>query len=497
MKRIISLITSIIILASLCVFSASAATASAVVSVSSPSVKPNDQFTVTVSVSADTKMGGVQGELNYDSSIVEYVHCDYAAGAGGKLNLLQRDGGGASEFKFVITFKAKAAGTSGFSFSSISIIDYNFNDLTNVTGSSSISVQADTPLSSNNYLKSLAISSGTLSPAFSKSVLNYTVNVPEEVTTMYLTPTVEDSTATAKVTGSATLKSGTNTRKVTVTAQNGATRTYTIKIIRAGNDEGEVSSSESTNTTEDQNIYIDGKPFSVVDELPAEKIPENFSATVTKLNGKEVMSVVNEAGTVTMLYLDSEEDEPQFFVYNKEDISYYLYQPITVLNQNYIYIQKPAKVEAPKGFSPRALEIDGKTYDALASDSNQDFYLVYLCNQKGEIAFYMYDSADGTMQRYISALAQTDGGKADSNADAPVIEIEDSLFGKFGLIIIIPLGLAVIALTVLLIVFLNKKENKHPAAQHSEDEQPHEEPNQPLTFGDDFLIESTDDDSEN
>ncbi len=485
MKKTISLITALVILASLCVFSASAATAKAAVSASSSTVKPNDQFTVTLRVSADTGMGSVEGQLSYNASLVEFVSGSGVSGAGGLLTLSQWDstGNGASEFKFVITFKAKAEGSNTFTFTSTEISDVNFNYLSNVSASSSVSIQAEKPLSSNNYLKGLTLSSGTLSPAFSKSVLNYTVNVPNETTTMYLTPTVEDSTATTSVSGSATLKVGSNTRKVTVTAQNGAKRTYTIKIVRAANGSetpsDTPSSQESGNTVVDNQIFIDGKPFTVVDELPADKIPAEFSATVTKLGDKEVMAIVNGAGSVTMLYLEDENGEAKFYVYNKVDISYHLYQPLTVLNQNFIVIEKPKSVTLPKGFSPRALELGENQYDAWIYDANSDFYLVYLCNQKGELGFYLYDCADGTIQRYIGTLPNNIV-KPDSNANSPLVEINDSLFGKFGLIVIVPLGAAVIALTVLLIVFLSKKEKADlPKVEHTDKE---------LNFDDNFIL---------
>jgi len=486
MKKIISLITALVILASLCVFSASAATAKAAVSASSSTVKPNDQFTVTVRLSADTGMGSVEGQLSYNASLVEFVSGSGVSGAGGLLTLSQWDstGNGVSEFKFVITFKAKAEGSGTFTFTSTEISDVNFNYLSNVSASYSVSVQAEKPLSSNNYLKSLTLSSGILSPAFSKSVLNYTVNVPNETTTMYLTPTVEDSTATTSVSGSATLKVGTNTRKVTVTAQNGAKRTYTIKIVRAtnGNEpQSDAPSSQEPDTpVENEQIFIDGKPFTVVDELPADKIPAGFSATVTKLGNKEVMAVINEAGSVTMLYLEDENGESKFYIYDKADISYYLYQPLTVLNQNFILIEKPKSVTLPKGFSPRALEIGENQYSAWIYDASKDFYLVYLCNQKGEVGFYLYDCTEGTIQRYIGTLPNSSTAKPDSNANAPVVEINDSLFGKFGLIVIIPLGAAVIALTVLLIVFLSKKEkNDLPKIKQTDKE---------LSFDDNFVL---------
>ncbi len=487
MKKLVSLITALVLLASLCVFSASAATAKAAVSASSSTVKPNDQFTVTLRVSADTGMGSVQGQLSYNASLVEFVSGESVNGAGGLLTLSKWDstGNGASEFKFVITFKAKAEGSNTFTFTSTEISDVNYNYLSNVSASSSVSIQAEKPLSSNNYLKSLTLSSGTLSPAFSKSVLNYTVNVPNETTTMYLTPTVEDSTATTSVSGSATLKVGSNTRKVTVTAQNGSKRTYTIKIVRASNG-SEVPPSDTPSSQEpdapvvDEQIFIDGNPFTVVDELPADKIPAGFSATVTKLGDKEVMAVVNGAGSVTMLYLEDENGEAKFYVYNKADISYHLYQPLTVLNQNFIVIEKPKSVNLPKGFSPRALELGENQYDAWIYDANQDFYLVYLCNQNGELGFYLYDCAEGTLQRYIGTLPNSNIAKPDSNTNAPVVEINDSFFGKFGLIVIIPLGAAVIALTVLLIVFLSKKEKADlPKVERTDKE---------LNFDDNFIL---------
>jgi len=84
----------------------------------------------------------------------------------------------------------------------------------------------------------------------------------------------------------------------------------------------------------------------------------------------------------------------------------------------------------------------------------------------------------------MGALPETNSNKNDANASAPVIEIEDSLFGKFGLILIIPLGVAVVALTVLLIIFFSKKEKSPlPEIEHEDEE---------LSFGDDFLINDDD-----
>ena len=55
---------------------------------------------------------------------------------------------------------------------------------------------------------------------------------------MHLSAATEDDGATYTVSGSKNLSVGKNVRTVTVTAENGATRTYTITIIRAAAESG-------------------------------------------------------------------------------------------------------------------------------------------------------------------------------------------------------------------------------------------------------------------
>lgn len=88
-------------------------------------------------------------------------------------------------------------------------------------------------------LTNLALSSGTLSPAFSPAMMSYTANVTNA--TASITPTVLDSTATVKVNGvtvnsgaasaAIPLTAGSNTLTTVVTAQNGTTvTTYTVVV---------------------------------------------------------------------------------------------------------------------------------------------------------------------------------------------------------------------------------------------------------------------------
>ena len=99
-------------------------------------------------------------------------------------------------------------------------------------------------LSNNASLSALAVSSGTLSPAFASATLAYTDAVANAVTSITATPTVADAAATIKVNGTPVasgsasvaiaLAVGANTVTITVTAQDGTTtQTYTVNVTRA------------------------------------------------------------------------------------------------------------------------------------------------------------------------------------------------------------------------------------------------------------------------
>lgn len=99
--------------------------------------------------------------------------------------------------------------------------------------------------SDNAELSGLTTSTGSFVPAFSSGTTVYAANVPNEVTSMSVTPTAAQTHATIKVNGvvvaSGTtsdpmnLAVGTSSINVSVTAQDGTTtKTYVLTVTRAG-----------------------------------------------------------------------------------------------------------------------------------------------------------------------------------------------------------------------------------------------------------------------
>jgi hypothetical protein len=98
-------------------------------------------------------------------------------------------------------------------------------------------------LSTVATLSNLALSSGSLSPAFASSTTNYTAVVANAVNALTVTPALTESAASVKVngvavasgsaSGSISLSVGSNTLTVLVTAQDGTTtKTYTVTVTR-------------------------------------------------------------------------------------------------------------------------------------------------------------------------------------------------------------------------------------------------------------------------
>lgn len=84
----------------------------------------------------------------------------------------------------------------------------------------------------DNTLKSLSISTGTLTPAFNPSVTTYNATVPNSVNSITLNAEVNDELATLTGTGVKSLSKGLNEFEIIVTAENTNTLAYKINITR-------------------------------------------------------------------------------------------------------------------------------------------------------------------------------------------------------------------------------------------------------------------------
>lgn len=124
---------------------------------------------------------------------------------------------------------------------------------------------------SNANLSNLGIRPNDFS-GFKPWILTYTVNVPNDVSSIEVYAKAKSQKTTVSGTGKKTLKEGKNNFPVTVTAENGTKKTYTISVTRATIDEGEV-------------------PPNVIDEEevpPIEEQPQGIGLATLEIEGYEL-----------------------------------------------------------------------------------------------------------------------------------------------------------------------------------------------------------------
>ncbi|MDE5830438.1 MAG: cadherin-like beta sandwich domain-containing protein, partial [Clostridia bacterium] len=130
----------------------------------------------------------------------------------------------------IATFRA--VGTNCSATVSISDIEFSFTDSTKLKkGSISKNINVVT-YSADNNLAELAVDKGSLSPAFNAGTTNYTVTVGSDVTSLNIYARTADAKATVAGAGAKNINYGSNKFAITVKAENGSTKAYTVNVIR-------------------------------------------------------------------------------------------------------------------------------------------------------------------------------------------------------------------------------------------------------------------------
>ena len=402
------------------------------VSVSAGNVNIGD--TVTVSVSNTDEAGGkavATVTLSYDANILQFVSCSTTSGGGGGSVIATGD-------TFTVSLQAIAAGTSAISASGTDGVSFSSNEeLESMAGgSASVTVNnaaaaggggavgtggagdaggatgsAGQNLSADNSLKSLTISPGTLSPAFSGRTTQYSATVAGDVTSIAVTAVPANSKAVVEsVTGSNDLKVGSNAVRIVVRAENGVTATYTVNVTRQSGTDAPTSASETSEKPEEPDdgeniVSVNGVSHRISEKFAAEDIPKDFAEASVTYHGTEYKGVSFDKGSVKLLWMEREGAEGSFFVFDELRDAVYPFVRLGSDERYVIALLAPVDFAAPEGYLQTSLPITGeKTItayqeEAAGSETASDFYRFYGVNHDGVEGWYQYDAKEGTYQR--------------------------------------------------------------------------------------------------
>lgn len=342
--------------------------------------------------------------VTYDSDKLEVTDCNVDYGGGG--GLLTITGTDAQ-----ITMKALAAGSA--SISAEAVIDDDGNNP--ATGSTSVVVGGNTAadLSSDATLRALMVSPGSLSPTFTPQGTEYTIEVDDSVTDITVSGGVTDEKAQiTAASGFKNLKSGTNEAVITVTAEDGSTMTYHFTITRGGTadetdaEEAEPEQMQQAASADGLTFTADGTDYTISETVSDEQLPADCSKTEVSYGGQTVEGAIWQPGGLTLLYAEKADGEGSFFIYDSTKNSFQIFVQIMGIENHYIVPVAP-KEAVPDGFTEENLQWNNSylpAYQTTKGDPalSDAFYLFYAYNNEGNAAFYLYDVAEGSFQRYFA-----------------------------------------------------------------------------------------------
>jgi len=377
------------------------------------SVSGNNEVgsTITVSVIASGigPYSGFNGALSYDSGILELTGISQGNYAG---STFTSSGPNFTDYNVNIpggailvsaTFKCLAAGSTTVSCSLEALGDMNGQDIS-ASSSKDINITTPIPKSANADLASLAIAPGTLSPAFAAGTQSYTASVAANQSKITVSASPADAKSKVSLNGvQDKLAAGSNTVKVTVTAENGGTKVYTITVTRST---GPTPTPTPTPVPLPLMKY-NGADYTILAAGTADAIPEGFTAATAKYKGVDIpvlqktLGEAVDASVMTIVLLTADAGTG-YFVYDAATETCYPYQLISSTVMSFQILDKSAVTSVPAGYEAFDYTYLDNTVTAfrLISDPSNPQVLLYLMDGSGISAFYYYDTQNSMLLLY-------------------------------------------------------------------------------------------------
>lgn len=361
------------------------------VSRSASSVSPGGSFTVTISASGagQFSVSASNGSVSSSSVWVDgsaSVTCTAGQSGTTTVTVTAVDATGYDESPITgsqstsVSIKSPAS-SSGSSSSSSS---------NNSSSSTTTTVQEpEVKKSSEKNLSSLSVSEGTLSPKFSAGTTTYKVDLTNEVEKLTISAKAKDSKAKVSGTGEKELKIGENNFTVTVTAEDGSKKTYTISVY--------------VTEKPTQFVKLGDQSLGILNDLSKVDVPKGFEKTTIKIDDKDVTALQNKDLGLTLLYLQTEDEKTGFYIYDVDNNKVLRqYQTLTVNGKTYVIMDAPENLEEVQGLEKSTIKIGDLEMNGwkFNEETLSHYTLVYLMNDAGESGLYTYEDTEGTLQKY-------------------------------------------------------------------------------------------------
>ena len=253
-----------------------------------------------------------------------------------------------------------------------------------VSGSKTITVVAARPKSTNNYLKSLSVNDGTITPEFKKDTLEYTATFEAGTEKVTINAEKEDGYASLSGTGEKDVVEGDNKFEIVVTSETGSSRTYTLNVV--------------VKEFAPINVEVDGKDYTVVRKLQDLTKPETYTETTIQIGEETVPAFYNEKLDKTLVGLKDADGKIYLFEYKDEKYERYYEFTFKGLTLNIIKMNKD---KLPANYKAFKETINDEEIEVYKLSKSSEFALVCAIDvNTGDKYLYQIDLKNNTVQRY-------------------------------------------------------------------------------------------------
>ncbi|MDD6807193.1 MAG: cadherin-like beta sandwich domain-containing protein [Oscillospiraceae bacterium] len=314
MKKIISIILSVMLL--LCIAPISVFAASGSVSVSKTSISMDKGTTTTFTITATNAAGKIlisSSNPNVAKVDKTQVWLDSVLGTPSATVTVTAVGTGSATINVVLDDVADDDGndiSGGTKTVQVNVQAPTTKTTTTTTKAATTTTKATTTAKATTTeapyvdanLKSLKITGYTLKPSFSPDRTSYTVTVPEDISSLDVNATALKSNAKVEIFGAEKFTAGKSaTMRIVVTAADGKTKTYTIKTVIASEEttEAELSTDKAT-------VGLETLSVLAVKDVTPELVPGVAEYTVSVPTGTNALTVDAKGSEVDGATVDIE-----------------------------------------------------------------------------------------------------------------------------------------------------------------------------------------------
>lgn len=320
----------------------------------------------------------------------------------------------------------------------------NYDTMTEEAASASVTVKKKVVVvdtrSTDNNLSSITVSEGTLTPEFNPATTEYSVAVGGSTEKITLTANANDAKATVSGAGEHSVAPGNNRFVIVCTAEKGNKKEYIVDVY--------VDETPVVFTTYgEQNLGV------VRNQIEVE-IPATFEQTTVTLNEQEVQAYYSNSLNMTLLYLQNEAGDKNFYIYEEETGVTSIFKPLSILGRNVIVYDLTEEEQVREHMVYSEVVVDGmELYGWTYENPDFENYIhIKVMNESGEKVIYQYEKSENSLQLYEEYVPLEPVVKIKTYSFAGFTFEDDEIYLIGGMA-----GLCVILLIIVVILACTKK----------------------------------------